>query len=77
MFGVLMLVFVIVYCFEFVGCSFYVCGVLLVIYFNNFYILISYVNVWFFIVEKEGEELIWWFGGGFDLIFYYFVFEDV
>lgn len=31
----------------------------------------------FFIAEKEGEEPIWWFGGGFDLTPFYPKIEDV
>lgn len=52
-------------------------GVLLVIYLYNFYIFILYVNVWFFIVDKFGEVFIWWFGGGFDFMFFYLFREDV
>ena len=33
------------------------------------------MNVRFFIAEKEGEEPVWWFGGGMDLTPYY-GFED-
>ncbi len=29
------------------------------------------MNVRFFIAEKEGEEPVWWFGGGYDLTPYY------
>lgn len=52
-------------------------GVLFVIYFYNFYVFILYVNVCFFIVEKEGEVFIWWFGGGFDFMLFYLFKEDV
>ena len=31
----------------------------------------------FFIAEKEGEEPVWWFGGGFDLTPFYPFDEDV
>ncbi|MFW5426931.1 MAG: oxygen-dependent coproporphyrinogen oxidase, partial [Methylophagaceae bacterium] len=37
----------------------------------------SHANVRFFLAEKEGEEPIWWFGGGYDLTPYYGVEEDV
>ncbi|MBA5249591.1 MAG: oxygen-dependent coproporphyrinogen oxidase, partial [Gammaproteobacteria bacterium] len=30
----------------------------------------------FFIAEKDGEDPIWWFGGGFDLTPYYGFYED-
>lgn len=76
-YGEVMFVFVIVYCLEFVGCSFEVMGVLLVVYSYNLYVFISYVNVWFFIVEKLGVDFVWWFGGGFDLILFYGFEEDV
>jgi len=36
----------------------------------------SHANVRFFIAEKEGEEPVWWFGGGFDLTPYYGNDED-
>lgn len=75
-FGDSLLFLVSVYWLELVGCGFQVFGVLLVIYLENFYVLMFYVNVCFFCVEKEGEELVWWFGGGFDLIFYYVYEED-
>lgn len=52
-------------------------GVLFVIYLYNLYILMLYVNVCFFIVEKEGEVFIWWFGGGFDLMLFYLFKDDV
>lgn len=71
-----MFVFVMVYCLELVGCCFEVMGVFLVMYLKNLYVLIFYVNVCFFIVEKEGEVLIWWFGGGFDFMLFYFFVED-
>ncbi len=34
------------------------------------------MNVRFFIAEKEGEEPVWWFGGGYDLTPYYGNKED-
>ena len=37
----------------------------------------SHANVRFFIAEKEGEDPVWWFGGGYDLTPYYPVLEDV
>ena len=62
---------------ELAGRSFHACGVSLVIHPNNPHIPTSHANVRFFIAEKEGEDPIWWFGGGFDLTPYYPVFEDV
>jgi coproporphyrinogen III oxidase len=62
---------------ELAGRSFHACGVSLVIHPKNPHIPTSHANVRFFIAEKEGEQPIWWFGGGFDLTPFYPVFEDV
>ena len=43
----------------------------LVIHPHNPYVPTSHANVRFFIAEKEGEDPVWWFGGGFDLTPYY------
>ncbi|MBD3666944.1 MAG: oxygen-dependent coproporphyrinogen oxidase [Kangiella sp.] len=56
---------------ELAGRSFKAMGVSLVIHPKNPYAPTSHMNVRFFIAEKEGEEPIWWFGGGFDLTPYY------
>lgn len=61
---------------ELAGRSFQAMGVSLVIHPHNPYIPTSHANVRFFIAEKEGEEPIWWFGGGFDLTPYYGFDED-
>ena len=60
---------------ELAGRSFKAMGVSLVIHPHNPYVPTSHANVRFFIAEKEGEEPIWWFGGGYDLTPYY-GFED-
>ncbi|RKZ98517.1 MAG: oxygen-dependent coproporphyrinogen oxidase, partial [Gammaproteobacteria bacterium] len=44
---------------------------------HNPYVPTSHANVRFFIAEKEGEEPIWWFGGGYDLTPYYGFEQDV
>lgn len=62
---------------ELAGRSFQATGVSLVIHPNNPHIPTSHANVRFFIAEKEGEDPIWWFGGGFDLTPYYPYLEDV
>lgn len=62
---------------ELAGRSFEALGVSLVIHAHNPYIPTSHANVRFFIAEKEGEEPIWWFGGGYDLTPYYGFEEDV
>lgn len=56
---------------ELAGRSFEAMGVSLVIHPNNPYVPTSHANVRFFIAEKEGEEPVWWFGGGYDLTPYY------
>ncbi len=61
---------------ELAGRSFKAMGVSLVIHPNNPHVPTSHMNVRFFIAEKEGEEPIWWFGGGFDLTPYYGSKED-
>ncbi|MCH9746300.1 MAG: oxygen-dependent coproporphyrinogen oxidase [Proteobacteria bacterium] len=61
---------------ELSGRRFSALGVSLVIHPNNPYAPTSHANVRFFIAEKEGEEPIWWFGGGFDLTPYYGFDED-
>ncbi|WP_426359245.1 oxygen-dependent coproporphyrinogen oxidase [Pseudocolwellia sp. HL-MZ19] len=60
---------------ELAGRKWKACGVSLVIHPKNPYIPTSHANVRFFIAEKEGEEPVWWFGGGFDLTPFY-AFED-
>ena len=61
---------------ELAGRSFEAIGVSLVIHPHNPYAPTSHANVRFFIAEKEGEEPIWWFGGGYDLTPYYGFEED-
>jgi len=61
---------------ELAGRSFQALGVSLVIHPKNPYIPTSHANVRFFIAEKDGEDPVWWFGGGFDLTPYYGFDED-
>lgn len=61
---------------ELAGRSFQALGVSLVIHPRNPYVPTSHANVRFFIAEKEGEDPVWWFGGGFDLTPYYGFEED-
>ena len=69
---------------ELAGRSFEALGVSLVIQPRNPYVPTSHANVRFFIahpasslppggggIEGEGEQSLWWFGGGFDLTPYY------
>ncbi len=62
---------------ELAGRSFEALGVSLVIHPHNPYVPTSHANVRFFLAEKEGEQPIWWFGGGYDLTPYYGVEDDV
>ena len=61
---------------ELAGRSFQALGVSLVIHPKNPFIPTSHANVRFFIAEKEGEDPVWWFGGGYDLTPYYGNKED-
>jgi coproporphyrinogen III oxidase len=62
---------------ELAGRSFVALGVSLVIHPLNPHVPTSHANVRFFIAEKDGEEPVWWFGGGYDLTPYYPVLEDI
>lgn len=62
---------------ELAGRGFEALGVSLVIHPESPFIPTSHANIRFFVAEKEGEEPIWWFGGGYDLTPYYPFTEDV
>lgn len=51
-------------------------GVSLVIHPKNPHVPTSHANVRLFVAEKEGQDPIWWFGGGFDLTPFYPLEED-
>ena len=51
-------------------------GVSLVIHPNNPYVPTAHANVRYFEADREGEEPVWWFGGGFDLTPFYPFDED-
>ncbi|MBU6950207.1 oxygen-dependent coproporphyrinogen oxidase [Hahella sp. HN01] len=61
---------------ELAGRSFQAMGVSLVVHPRNPYAPTSHANVRFFVAEKEDEEPVWWFGGGYDLTPYYGFDED-
>jgi coproporphyrinogen III oxidase len=61
---------------DLAGRGFEALGVSLVFHPKNPYAPTCHMNVRFFIAEKEGEEPVWWFGGGFDLTPYYGFEED-
>lgn len=62
---------------ELAGRSYQAMGVSLVIHPKNPYAPTSHANVRMFVAEKEGEEPVWWMGGGFDLTPFYPFEEDV
>lgn len=62
---------------ELAGRSFQAMGVSLVMHPRNPYVPTSHANVRVFVAEKDGEEPVWWFGGGYDLTPYYGFEEDV
>ena len=62
---------------ELEGRRFEALGVSLVIHPENPHVPTSHANVRFFVAEKEGEEPVWWFGGGYDLTPYYPVIDDI
>lgn len=61
---------------QLAGRSFTAMGVSLVIHPENPFVPTSHANVRMIIAHKEGEEPIWWFGGGYDLTPYYGFEED-
>ena len=61
---------------ELAGRGFEALGVSLVFHPRNPYAPTTHMNVRFFLAEKEGQEPVWWFGGGFDLTPYYGFEED-
>ncbi|NND89826.1 MAG: oxygen-dependent coproporphyrinogen oxidase [Granulosicoccus sp.] len=61
---------------ELAGRGWEAMGVSLVLHPNNPYVPTTHANVRFFRADREGEEPVWWFGGGFDLTPYYAFTED-
>ncbi len=67
---------------ELEGRDFQALGLSLVIHPRNPYVPTSHANIRFFIASKPGsqkdeDEPVWWFGGGYDLTPYYPYMEDV
>lgn len=62
---------------ELAGRAFQAMGVSLVMHPRNPYVPTSHANVRVFVAEREDEEPVWWFGGGYDLTPYYGFEEDV
>jgi len=61
---------------ELAGRAWEAMGVSLVLHPRNPYAPTTHMNVRFFNATKEGEEPVWWFGGGMDLTPYYGFEED-
>ncbi len=61
---------------ELVGRAFQAMGVSVVIHPLNPFAPTSHANFRLFVAEKESEEPVWWFGGGYDLTPYYGFEED-
>ena len=61
---------------ELAGRKWEAMGVSLVLHPRNPYAPTVHMNVRCFIAEKDGEEPVWWFGGGMDLTPYYGFAED-
>ncbi|HET7175452.1 MAG TPA: oxygen-dependent coproporphyrinogen oxidase [Gammaproteobacteria bacterium] len=61
---------------ELAGRAWRALGVSLVVHPLNPYVPTSHMNVRFFAATQEGENTVWWFGGGFDLTPYYGFEED-
>jgi coproporphyrinogen III oxidase len=62
---------------ELAGRSFVALGVSLVIHPENPLVPTSHANVRFFMAEKDDEQPVWWFGGGYDLTPYYPDIDDI
>lgn len=62
---------------ELAGKRFQAMGVSLVLHPRNPYVPTTHANFRFFSTEGDGDEPIWWFGGGFDLTPYYPFHDDV
>jgi coproporphyrinogen III oxidase len=61
---------------ELAGRSYEAMGVSLVLHPHNPYVPTVHMNVRFFLAMKEGDDPVWWFGGGMDLTPYYGFEED-
>jgi len=61
---------------ELAGRAYEAVSVSLITHPRNPYAPTSHMNVRCFLATKEGEEPVWWFGGGFDLTPYYGFEED-
>jgi coproporphyrinogen III oxidase len=62
---------------QLAGAGWRACGVSLVLHPRNPYLPTSHMNVRWFQAVRDGSELAWWFGGGFDLTPFYPFDDDV
>jgi coproporphyrinogen III oxidase len=62
---------------ELAGAAWRAMGVSLVLHPHNPYLPTTHMNVRFFQALRDGREIAWWFGGGFDLTPFYPFDEDV
>jgi coproporphyrinogen III oxidase len=60
-----------------VGAAWRAMGVSLVLHPHNPYVPTTHMNVRWFQAHRDGRELAWWFGGGFDLTPFYPFDDDV
>lgn len=61
---------------ELAGARFQATGLSIVIHPLNPYVPTAHCNVRFFMARRDGQDPVWWFGGGFDLTPYYGFHED-
>jgi len=61
---------------ELAGARFQATGLSIVIHPHNPYVPTTHCNVRFFMASRDGQDPVWWFGGGFDLTPYYGFHED-
>ena len=61
---------------ELVGCSFEALGISLVIHPRNPFVPTTHFNMRYFQARQNNDEIVWWFGGGYDLTPYYGFDED-
>ena len=61
---------------ELAGRAFQAMGVSLVLHPQNPFAPTTHMNVRFFVAQRDDEDPIWWFGGGFDLTPFYGFSED-
>lgn len=61
---------------ELAGRAFEAMGVSLVLHPRNPYAPTAHMNVRYFVATAEGQEPVWWFGGGMDLTPYYGEVDD-